>query len=96
MSALFVAVVCGGVDTQTTPSPIGPVVWLLNWSDRLKGRSRHSRSHYSTLLYTHTRRVCVCLQFSVISVDPRDTCFVCLQCGSGIVVRCTDLLVPVF
>lgn len=63
--ALFVAVVCGGVRTQTTPNPFGPVVWLLNWSDRLEGRSRHSRSHYSTLC-TLTFGVCVCLQFSVL------------------------------
>lgn len=61
--ALFVAVVCGGVDahthTHTTPSPCGPDVWLLNWSDGLEGRSRHSRSHYSTLC-SLTLGVCVC------------------------------------
>lgn len=59
----FLAVVCGGVDahthTHTTPSPCGPDVWLLNWSDGLEGRSRHSRSHYSTLC-SLTLGVCVC------------------------------------
>lgn len=50
---------CTHTHTHTTPSPCGPDVWLLNWSDGLEGRSRHSRSHYSTLC-SLTLGVCVC------------------------------------
>ena len=58
-------VCCSGLwrsrDTGQLPVPVGPVVWLPNWSDRLEGRSRHSRSHYATTL-----AVCV---FTVLSND---------------------------
>lgn len=60
---VFVAVICGGLHTQTTPSPFGHVAWLINWSDKLKGRSRNSRSHYATLC---TLTLCV---FTLLSCN---------------------------
>lgn len=40
-----VGMVCGGGDTPSTSSLFWLVVWLLNWSDRLEGRSRQSFLH---------------------------------------------------
>lgn len=97
VSALFVAPVCGGVDTQTTPSPFGPVVWLLNWSDRLEGRSRHNRSHYAALC-TLTLGVCVCLQFSGCNQWMHVThalCVFCVVCAFWFCC-CANLLLAVF
>lgn len=44
---------------QTTPSSSGPISWLLNWSDRLKG----SWFRYSLRQHTHTH-TCI---FTVLS-----------------------------
>lgn len=95
IEGLAAAVCCSGlwrstVGAHKTPTAFGPIVWLLNWSDRSEGRSRHS--HYSALCTVMLGyRVCVytsqfmlrkhvthlCVFFWVVHTFVAPTCLCC-------------------
>lgn len=95
IEGLDAAVCCSGlwrstVGAHTTPTAFGPIVWLLNWSDRSEGKSTHS--HYSALCTVMLGyRVCVytsqfmlqkhvthlCVFFSVVHTFVAPTCLCC-------------------
>lgn len=95
IEGLAAAVCCSGlwrstVGAHTAPTAFGPIVCLLNWSDRSEGRSRHS--HYSALCTVMLGyRVCVytsqfmlrkhvthlCVFFWVVHTFVAPTCLCC-------------------
>lgn len=88
------AVCCSGlwrstVGAHTTPTAFGPIVWLLNWSDRSEGRSRHS--YYSALCTVMLGyRVCVYTSQFMLRKHVTHLCVFFLSCSY---VCCTDLFV---